>query len=144
MRQWARAALALVLGLLLVALVLAACRCSDVGTSVQAVYTRWHTFHSDAVITATGTTMNVEGLAVVGVQVEGIINATVGCEGSIDGVTYYGLAFVDVTTGLTSTETTADKLFVVPVSGISLLRCPVTVYVSGTIDVRGDGTVLGR
>jgi hypothetical protein len=142
-RRLAYASAAILVGLVLMGLLLAAC---DGGSEQQAqwVYSKWHTFHSDAILTATGNTLSVEGLAVVGVQVEGIVTATAGCEGSIDGSTYYGLYWTSLTTGLTSTTTITDGLFVVAVSGVSLLRCPVTVYVSGTIDVIGDGTALGR
>lgn len=106
-------------------------------------WSKWHNFHTSAVTNANGVAMGTEGLAVVGVQVEGVVTATVGCEGSIDGSTYYGLQWTNLNDGSVSTSTTADGLFSVPVLGVGLVRCPVSSYAGGTIVVRGDGMPVG-
>jgi len=111
--------------------------------SAQAYYTRWHTFHTGAITDATGATMNVEGLAVVGVQVAGLVTATVGCQASIDGANYHAVQWTGLGDGAVSTSTAADGLYLVGVSGVRLLRCPLTSYISGTITVRGNGMAVG-
>jgi hypothetical protein len=74
------------------------------------------------------------------IQVEGISGDTVGFEGSIDGVTYYGLACTPIASTATEvTSTTADGIWIpTRVAGLRYVRCPLT-RVSGTVTV----TVVG-
>lgn len=100
-----------------------------------------HTFQSGAEATGNGTVMDVGGLAEVGVQVEGITNATVTFEATIDGSTWYAIRTINVTDGSVASAVTADALVRVPVAGMDKLRARISAYVGGTITVTGKGVV---
>lgn len=97
------------------------------------------TFHSAAVATSNGEVAGVHDLAVYGVQVEGIAGDTITFEGTIDGTTWYSLLAIAPATGVRATTATADGLYIVPVAGLSQLRCRISTYSAGSITVTGRG-----
>jgi hypothetical protein len=100
-----------------------------------------HLFHTASEAIGDGVVMDVGGIAGVGVQVEGITTATVVFEGTIDGVEWYAVQAQNCTDGSVSTSTSADGLFLVPVSGYDQLRCRISAYTAGTLAVTGKGVL---
>jgi len=124
------------LGLVLIGtvLVLAGCRQPVERVQTQGVSPVRFTFQDSAVTTATGSVLDVTQLEKVTVQVEGITDATVTFQGTIDGSTWYGIEAVNRNTGAKATSTTADGMFDI-VLGFAQLRANLSTYVSGTIIV---------
>lgn len=102
-----------------------------------------HTFQSSAVATGAGTAMNVGGLPAVGVQVEGITNATVTFQTTQDGATWHSAQAFNIAAASMNTTTIEDGVFIVSVAGMDQLRCNITAWVAGTITVTGKGLVGG-
>jgi len=101
-------------------------------------YAKAFTFQDGVVITTTGTAMTVGGYPTVGVQVEGIVTATVTWQATIDGSTWYALKdSTDVTSGTAAATATADGLFRINTKGWGQLRANVTSWTSGTITIKG-------
>lgn len=100
-----------------------------------------HTFQSAATGTGNGTAMDVGGLAVATLQVEGITTATVLFEGTIDGSTWYAIRAINLNSGAVASQATADGVWTVPVAGLDQLRARISAYTSGTITVSGKGVV---
>ena len=101
------------------------------------------TFQDGATGTGNGTAVTIGGLTTVGLQVVGITNATVTCEGTLDGTNWVAIQVVNLADGSLGTSTTADGLFLAPVAGLGQLRCRVSAYVAGTITVTGKIMVGG-
>lgn len=99
------------------------------------------TLQSGATATGNGTAMDVGGLSIVGLAVEGITTATVTIEGSIDGTNYYAVRAYNPTAGSVASAVTADGIWVVPVAGLDKLRARVSAYTAGTIVVTGKAMV---
>lgn len=129
--------------LLGVALLVAALGLVAVGGNPEVVeaglWAQGHIFHTDAITNAPGTAMDVKGFPLVGVQVEGITTATITFEATTDGTNYDAIQVVNTGDGATATTTTADGQFWVAVGGKENLRCRISGYISGTIDVVGLG-----
>lgn len=95
-------------------------------------YSRAVTLQSAVSATGNGTDFDVKGMALAAVQVKGTFSATVAFQGSVDdGTTFVAIEAINRNDGTKATSTTAAGIFVVPVAGLSFLRCPVT-WTSGT------------
>ena len=99
-----------------------------------------HLFQDDAVGDGDGTAMVVGGLSGVGVQIEGVTTAVINFEVTIDEVTWYAAPAVNLTDQSMAVTASADGVFVVPVGGMSRLRCRISGYAAGTVVVSGKGT----
>lgn len=93
------------------------------------------TLQSAAVATGNGTTIDVTSYDVIGIQVVGITTATITWEVSIDGTNFVGILVAPVTTGTGALTATADGVFALDCSGLSLLRARISAWTSGTITV---------
>lgn len=102
-----------------------------------------HTFHSSVEAAANGSPIMTKGLALVGVQIEGITTATITFEGTIDSSNWVAVLAANMQTGATGTTATADGLYVVSVSGLQQLRCRISSYTAGTITATGLGLEQG-
>ena len=148
-KEIARLTVPVFLGVLLAALViLGAWSLMDTGeevepTEAQWLYARWHDFQSSAVTDTNGAALGASGLSMLGIEVAGITTATVEFEGTIIGTTYYDLYAMNVETRAWVTSTTSDGYFALPLLGTSQVRCPITGYSGGTIDVKGDASPVG-
>lgn len=97
------------------------------------------TLQSAAAATGNGTAMDVEGLAVVGIQVTGTFSGTVTFEGTTDGTNYVAVRTYNHADGAKATTVTAPALLQIPVAGLKNLRARVSAYSSGAITVVGLG-----
>lgn len=99
-----------------------------------------HTFQSAATGTGNGTALNTSTVTDLIIQISGITSATITFEGSLDGgTTYSPIKAVPIATGSAATTTTADGIFrlTVPAYQFQRVRCRVSTYASGTINVVG-------
>lgn len=96
-------------------------------------------FQTDAVATGNGTAFQVGGLAGVLVQITGITTATITFEGTVDGTNWVSLLAFNQTTGASGTTATANGLYQVFTGGVDKMRCRVSAWTAGTIDVIGKG-----
>lgn len=87
----------------------------------------------DAVAIGDGTSINVLHASVAVVQVTGITTATITWEGTVDETNWVSLIGKNVATGTEATTATADGIYSIPVTGMSLLRAPISAYTTGTI-----------
>lgn len=97
---------------------------------------------SAAVATGNGTTAQTTSGAdgaytTLTAQVVGITTATITWEGTIDGTNWVAVQVTDLTTGGTSTTTTADAIVRVVVLGLMQVRARISAWTSGTITVTG-------
>lgn len=131
---------AIALGLVLLAISLGLVAGGGNPEVVEAgLWAQGHIFHTDAVTNANGTAMDVRGFPLVGVQVEGVTEATITFEATTDGTNYDAIQAVNTSDGAAATTTTADGQFWVAVGGKENLRCRISGYSIGTIDVVGLG-----
>ena len=112
-------------------------------TEAQYLYARWHDFQASAVTDTNGSPLGASGLSMLGIEVAGITTATVEFEGTIIGSTYYDLYAMNVESRAWVTSTTSDGYFALPLLGSSQVRCPITGYSGGTINVKGDASPVG-
>ncbi len=129
---------AVLAALMLVVLLLISCAGGGTAESrgLRAVQ---HTFQSGVVTNTNGTAMDVSQLPKIGVQVEGIVTATVTFEATIDNDTWYAVEAVNRNNGSKATSTASDGIFSISVAEFKMLRCPVSSWTSGTITVRAIG-----
>lgn len=103
-----------------------------------------HVFQSAAMANGNGEAMDIEGVPGTYVRVEGIVEATVNFEGMKDGSAWCAIRVLDSTLDINSDvivlRTLTDGLFWVPPGGLKQLRCRISEYSAGTIDVQGLGT----
>ena len=97
------------------------------------------TFQSGVVTNTNGTVMDVTRIGKMGVQVEGIVDATVTFQASIDEDTWYAVEAVNRNSGAKGSTATADGVFDISVGEFAVLRSPVSSWVSGTITVLAIG-----
>ena len=142
MKQFRWIILACVLGVggLLVA-------CNRIETQSQGLFVDWHTFHSAATASASGTAMDTEGYPALTISVEGISGDTVQFEQTVDASTWYSLPVVNMVTGAVVTSTTADGMFYAPINA-DQVRCELA-YSAGAVTVLGiastnDADILTR
>lgn len=98
-------------------------------------------FHSAAVATANGATLNVTdgssgALSVVGIQITGISGDTITFEVNIDGTNWISILAEDVTTGAEATTATANGIYRITCLGMVQLRARLTRS-AGTVTVTG-------
>jgi len=101
-----------------------------------------HTFLSAVVTDTNGTALDTRFFSTVGIQVEGIVTATVTFEGTIDGATWYGVYSTNLLDGSQNVALTADGLVAVPTAGLAMLRARVSGYSGGTITAKAIGINL--
>lgn len=110
--------------------------------SAEAYVERGITFHDAATITAVGEVLNTSGLAMVAVQLTGTYTATVTFQGTVDGSNWVAIQAMNMNSGAVATTATANGLYIVPVSGLTLFRCNLTFTAGTSITVTGMGTDL--
>lgn len=98
-------------------------------------------FQADATSVGNGNTMNVGGLSDVGVQVSGVIDAVIVFEAKIAGNTWYSIRAEDMDNGAIVNRTNADGLFVINVKGLDMLRCRISSWREGGINIHGKGVM---
>lgn len=103
-------------------------------------------FHKNAVATGAGTLVSVvDGLvhhSNLGIQIKGIVTATVTFQGTIDGTNFEDVKFKDRKTGTEATTSTADGIFTCDVRGFLKIRANITAWTEGTININGILTAL--
>lgn len=112
------------------------------GQPVDAYVERGVTFHAGATTATAGGVLNATGLATVAVQVTNGSTQTVTFEGTVNGSTWVSIQGMNMNDGTVTTTVTADSLYVVPVSGLTLFRCSTGVDNTDPITVTGMGTDL--
>jgi len=85
--------------------------------------------------TGDGASLNVAGLARLGVQVSGTFVGTVTFEATINGASWVALALAPVGGGAAVSTASAPGLFSGVVSGFAQFRARVSAYTSGAITV---------
>lgn len=98
-------------------------------------------FHSGATTNGNGSAYNVTTEERCLIQVSGLSagDATVSFECSVDGTNYTPLVGVDVADPSSQVSSvTADGVWLVHCGLMLKLRCPISDYVSGTINVEGS------
>lgn len=100
-----------------------------------------HTFQDEAVADGDGDPMDVGGLAAVRIQIWGLSegNANIIFEATCNDSHWQKIALQNSTNVGMVTETNSDGLFLCGVAGLSLLRCRIDNYMSGTITAIGRG-----
>lgn len=99
-----------------------------------------HVFQDGAITDTNGAAMDVRFYPALGIQVEGITDATVEFECTVDRSNWNDVQLVNVETGAVVTSTTSDGVFAGMVGGLEQVRCPVSGYGSGTITVTGSAS----
>jgi hypothetical protein len=112
------------------------------GQPVDAYVERGITFHAGATTAASGNVLNTTGLATVAVQVTNGSTQTVIFEGTVNGSTWVSIQGMNMNDGTVTTTVTANSLYVVPVSGLTLFRCSTSIDDTDPITVTGMGTDL--
>ena len=135
--------LACLLAVVLLVGLLALAGCAQQAAVSQRLQVIQHTFHSAVVTNTNGAAMDVSQLPKVGIQVEGIVTATVTFQGTIDNETWYAVEAVNRNDGSKSTSTTSDGIFSLSVAEFKMVRCPISSWVSGTITVKAIGLESG-
>lgn len=96
---------------------------------------------NSATATGNGTAVKVTDEAgansTIVIQVEGISGDTITFEGTIDGSTWYGIIFSNLTSAATGTTSTADGLYRATVTGLLQVRARISTYSAGTIICTG-------
>ena len=93
------------------------------------------TLQSAAVATGNGTALDVKGWTLANLQVLGITSATITFEATIDGTNYVAVRAKNLNTGAISTTATANGIYSVDVSGLSLFRARISAWTTGTLYV---------
>jgi hypothetical protein len=131
---------AIMLAVLLVGLTSLMLGCRNEQNTSQLLRVNQHTFQSAVVTDTNGTAMDTSQLATLGIQVEGIVTATVTFQATIDNATWYAVQATNRNSGSAATSTTADGIFAIDVAEFKWVRCPVSSWISGTITVSGLGS----
>lgn len=95
------------------------------------------TLHSGAAANATGKILKVEGWASVGLQVNGIVTATITFQVSQDAALgWENITCTKSSDGTSVSSLTADGAVSCPVSGYKYFKAPISGYSAGTITVK--------
>lgn len=90
---------------------------------------------SAAVATGNGTSMPVNEMGTVGLQVLGISGDTLTFEGTVDGTNWVSVLAKNAATGAIAATATANGVYIAPVTGFTEFRARVSTYSAGTITV---------
>lgn len=96
------------------------------------------TLQSAAAATGNGVVLACNNYETIAVQVNGTFVGTVSFEGSIDGVNFYAVPFIN-SAGTNATTATATGIFLSAADGYSSFRARVSAYTSGSITVIAGG-----
>lgn len=93
------------------------------------------TLQSGATATGNGTALDCSGYSVAAVQIDGITTATITFEATVDGDNWVAVQAENLANGSEGTTATADGLFRLSLFGLAQIRCRISAYTSGTINV---------
>lgn len=108
----------------------------------QALFSRdADSLQTAAVATGNGTALTVRGYGGAIIQVTGTFSATLIVEGTVDGTNWVTLRVMNVSDGSFVTSVTATGVYAIATAGIETIRARVSAYTSGSVTVKGRGSV---